>query len=104
MKAHEMYSQIGGKTLQKLLKTPNFVQTLTPVQFEGMKLRVETARWQPEERIVYDAVQDGYASMDSLPVATGLSSTEVGRAVESLTKKGYLTALKDGSFEGKKLI
>jgi len=44
------------------------------------------------EKSVYQAIQEGYTSPDSLGVATGLTNEEIGRAFHWLLSKGYIKA------------
>ena len=84
------YQNVDPRQLQKFMRAPGFVQSLTPEQRSGVSRRIMTARWQPEERIVYDAVTEGYTTLDTLPVATGLTESQVRSALASLTQKGYI--------------
>lgn len=97
------YDKIDPRQLQKFMRTPGFVQSLTSEQHGGITKRLATARWAPEERIVYDAVADGYTSLDSLPVATGLTETQVRGALASLTQKGYIKSFGVDEVESKPL-
>ena len=87
----DAYKNVGSRTLQKLLSTPEVVQNLSPDQYSGMSRRAATARWSKGERIVFAAVQEGYTSLDSLPIATGLTETQVATAVASLVTRGIIT-------------
>ena len=87
------YKNIGAKTLRNLLSTPEVVQELSPDQYSGMKSRARTATWTGNERLVYAAVQEGYTSLDSLPVATGLTSAQISAAVSSLASKGVVSSI-----------
>ncbi len=84
------YSNIDPRQIQKFMRTPGFVETLAPGQYSGLQERVATAKWQPEEKVVYDAVAEGYTSLDSLPIATGLTEGQVKNALASLTRRGYI--------------
>lgn len=86
------YSNIDPRQLKKFMRTRGFAQSVTPDQYSGMKKRIATARWQLEERIVYGAIAEGYTDLDSLPIATGLSLTQVREALASLTKRGNITS------------
>jgi len=87
------HANIDSRLLKKFMGQPGFVQSLTSEQYGGISKRIKTAHWSQNERIVYDAVTDGYTSLDTLPVATGLTTTQVRSAITSLTKKGNLTNL-----------
>jgi len=84
------YRNIDSRQLRQFMKVPGFAQSLTAEQHSGMTRRIMTDRWSSEERIVYDAVEEGYTSLDSLPIATGLTETQVRSALASLTKMGYI--------------
>ena len=84
------YSNVDPRQLQMFMRQPGFVQSLSSTEHSGMTKRVATAKWQPEERLVYDAVAEGYTSLDSLPIATGLTEAQVRAALASLTRRGYI--------------
>ena len=96
------FLRVDPRQLNNFMRVPGFVQSLTPNQYSGMSRRILTAGWDPEERIVYDAVAEGYNSLDSLPVATGLTSEQVSRALDTLTGRGYIINTGVG-LEGKAL-
>ncbi len=87
----QRYSRIDPRQVTKFLKDPEFTQSISPGARVSLDKRVLQAKWQPNERIVYDAVQDGYTSMDSLPVATGLSEADVRAAVAGLIVRGAVS-------------
>ena len=84
------YMSIDPRQLQKFMRTPGFVQSLSPTQLEGMDRRLLTARWAPNERVVYQAVKEGYTDLGSLPMATGLTSVQIQAALDSLTARGVV--------------
>lgn len=84
------YKNIDSRQLKKFMRVPSFSQSLTTSQTEGMNRRVLTASWAPETRIVYDAIQDGYTSMDQLPIATGLTTLQINSALADLSSRGYI--------------
>jgi len=84
------FSRVDPRQLNNFMRVPGFVQSLTPTQYGSMFRRILTAGWTPEERIVYDAVIEGYTSLDSLPVATGLTSEQIRGALDTLTGRGYV--------------
>jgi len=88
--ANPTYSNIDPRQLQMFMKQPGFVQSLSPEEHSSMRKRITTAKWQLEERLVYDAVAEGYTSLDTLPVATGLTEAQVRAALASLTRRGYI--------------
>lgn len=84
------YKNVDSRQLRRFMRIPGFTQSLTSGQAEGMSRRVLTASWAPETRIVYDAILDGYTSMDQLPVATGLTDAQIRGALDDLAGKGYV--------------
>lgn len=84
------YRNIDSRQLRTFMKVPGFAQSLTSGQRAGIDKRIMTDRWTQPERIVYDAVAGGYTSLDSLPVATGLTTAQIRQALAGLTKKGYV--------------
>ena len=86
------YGRIDPRQIEDFMRVPGFVQTVTEDQYGRMSERLATRKWTSAERIVYDAVAEGYTSMDSLPVATGLPETEINTALTSLVNKGFLTS------------
>lgn len=87
----EQSMNLDPRQLAKFMKSPDFVASLSPESYEVAQFRVLTAKWPVNARIVYSAVQDGYTSMDTLPVATGLTASQVEEAVSYLTKKGMVS-------------
>ena len=85
--------KIDPKQLQNLMRNPDFIRTQSPEMIAKYNYRVMTAGWSPDERLVYDAVQDGYTSMDSLPVATGLDSASISAAYNSLVNRGLVAPM-----------
>ena len=79
---------VDPRQLDKFMRDPAFVQQLSPDQLKAASYRLTTAKWTPQERIVYDAVQDGFTDMDSLPIATGLPGSEVRGALDALVIRG----------------
>jgi len=84
------YKRIDSRQLKRFMRVPGFSQSITTSQAEGMNRRILTASWQPETRIVYDAILEGYTSMDQLPVATGLTTQQINSALADLSSKGYI--------------
>lgn len=84
------YSNVDPRQLQMFMRQPGFVQSLSSAEYSGMTKRIATAKWHPAERLVYDAVAEGYTDLDSLPVATGLTEAQVRDALASLTERGYI--------------
>ena len=89
----QRYSRVDPRQITRFMRQPDFASTVTSEQLSGMGKRVMTAKWQPNERLVYDAVQEGYTSMDSLPVATGLSEADVRAAVAGLIVWGAISEI-----------
>ena len=87
------HGRVDPRQITTFLRQPDFAQTVGQERVAGMERRVMTAKWTPNERIVYDAVQDGYTSMDSLPVATGLTETDVRAAVTQLVGRGVISSI-----------
>lgn len=87
------HSKIDSRQLEKFMRSSSFSQTLSAVERGKIEKRIKTAKWSSNERIVYDAVADGYTSMDTLPIATGLTEDQVRSAVAKLTKRGYVSSL-----------
>lgn len=85
------HANIDSRQLRKFMKVQGFSQSLSAVERGEIEKRIKTAKWSSNERIVYDAVQDGYTSLDTLPVATGLTEDQVRAAVSKLTKRGYVS-------------
>ena len=85
------YVNMGARTAKRLLSTPGVIRELSPEQRSGMQFRGKTATWKKTERLVYAAVKEGYTSLDSLPIATGLTSLQVNKAISSLVSKGVIT-------------
>ena len=90
---NQRYGRIDPRQVTKFLRQPGFAQTVGQERVAGMEKRVMQAKWQVNERIVYDAVQDGYTSMDSLPVATGLSEADIRSAVTKLVGRGAISSI-----------
>src|SRR3989304_7442524 len=82
------HENIDSRQLSSFMRLPGFAQSLTPSQLSSVEKRIATSKWSMEERIVYDAVADGYTSLDSLPIATGLTESKVRGALTSLAQKG----------------
>jgi len=91
--ANERYRRVDPRQVTEFLRHPKFAQTVSPEVRAGLEERVMTAKWTPHERIVYSAVAEGYTSLDSLPVATGLTSTEVREAVARLAGRGFISSI-----------
>lgn len=91
---------IDSRQLSKLMRMPEFVASLSPSSYQTAQHRTLTARWPVNARIVYDAVQEGYTSMDQLPIATGLTDKNVKEAVSFLTKKGVVSGISVEPVEG----
>ena len=89
----QRHGRVDPRQVTAFLRSPEVAQTISPERRAGMDKRVMTAKWSPNERIVYDAVAEGYTSMDSLPVATGLTSTEVREAVARLAGRGAISSV-----------
>ena len=89
--SEDRYMNIDPRQLEKFTKAPTFTQALLPQQRTDVAKRIVTAKWSPDEKIVYGAVSEGYTSLDSLPVATGLKEAQVRRAIASLTSRGYVS-------------
>lgn len=87
----EQAQQIDPRQLARFMKSPDFVASLSPESYETAQFRILTARWPVNVRVVYSAVQEGYTSMDTLPVATGLTASQVQEAVSYLTEKGVIS-------------
>ena len=87
------HERADPRQITKFLRQPGYAQTVSQEQHAGMERRVLTAKWQPNERLVYDAVLDGYTSMDSLPVATGLSEADVRKAAAKLVGRGIVNRI-----------
>lgn len=87
------YTNVDPRQLQMFMRQPGFVQSLSSAEYSGMTKRIATAKWQPEERLVYEAVAEGYTDLDSLPVATGLTESQVRSAIASLTRRGYIRSV-----------
>ena len=87
------YERVDPRQVTQFLKQPGFAQTVSSEKRAGLERRVKTARWPRNERIVYGAVLDGYKSMDSLPVATGLSDADIRKAVAGLAGRGAIRAI-----------
>jgi len=81
---------IDPRQLQQFMRSPRFTENLTQEQHQGMQRRVKTAKWTPDMRIVWDAVAEGYTTLDSLPVATGLSDAKIKTALHRLDKERVL--------------
>jgi len=93
------HANIDSRQLRKFMKVPGFSQSLSAVERGKIEKRIRTAKWSTNERIVYDAVQDGYTSLDTLPVATGLTEVQVRAAVSKLTKRGYVSNVEVAAVE-----
>jgi hypothetical protein len=88
------YSAIDPRLLKKFLRISEFRQSLSPEQYSKAQFRIATARWAPEERIVYSAIQEGYSDTSSLPIATGLTTAQIQTALDSLVRRGALRITK----------
>jgi hypothetical protein len=84
---------VGSKQLGQLMRQPDFPRALmqSGQSYQVAADRIATAKWSPESRIVYSAIRDGYTSMDTLPVATGLSNAQIAEAMKFLSKGGYIS-------------
>lgn len=89
----EQHSKMGARTIQRILNNPAAIQEIPYEVRTAMAYRAGTAKWTPDERVVYSAVQDGFTSMDTLPVATGLKEEQVSAALASLTARGYISGV-----------
>lgn len=87
------YKNIDSRQLRRFMRIPNFANSVSSQQLSDMNYRVFTATWQPETRIVYDAVQEGYTEQEALKVATGLTDQQIRDAIDFLTKKGYISTV-----------
>lgn len=81
---------VDPRFLQRASRQLGFTQGLSPDQAQMVRYRITTAKWSPSERIVYDAVSEGYTDLDSLPIVTGLDSKEVTKSLDSLVAKGLI--------------
>jgi len=88
------YENMDPRLLKKFLRMQEFRESLTPEQYSSARFRISTARWQPEERIVWKAVEEGYSDTESLPVATGLTTEQIERALGRLVTRGALRITK----------
>ena len=102
MSENGRYSTIDQRQLQRFMRMPDFVRAQTPSQLAQHEFTLQSARWTPEVRIVYRALQDGYTSMDSLPVATGLSESQIEGALNFLVSEGSIP--RAGYDEGVEII
>jgi len=84
------YKRIDSRQLARFMRIPNFANSLTVQQQSDMNYRILTASWQPETRVVYDAVKDGYTEQESLKVATGLTDQQIRDSLAWLQSKGYI--------------
>lgn len=84
------YKNIDSRQLKRFMRIPDFAQSLTAEQKQGVSRKILTASWQPETRIVYDAILEGYTSMDQLPVVTGLTTQQISDALADLSSRGYI--------------
>lgn len=90
MITRESLQSIDPRQLGRFTRMSEFRASLTPEESEAVQYRMTTAHWTQEERLVYDAVQEGYTDMDSLPIATGLTTAQIRSAIEKLQGKGYV--------------
>ena len=93
----EQSMNIDQRQLQRLMRMPEFVASLSPESYKTAQYRNLTAKWPVNTRIVYDAVQEGITSLDSLPVATGLTDKQVRGAVAFLAEKGVVSGIEVSS-------
>ena len=91
----EQMLNIDPRQLRKFMKDPNFVATASPETLSVADYRMMTRSWPTETRIVYDAVQEGYTSMDQLPVATGLTDKQIQSSINFLVSKNYISPLQE---------
>lgn len=89
----EQSLNIDPRQLQAFMKSPDFVASLSPESHQTAQYRILTAKWSSDARIVYDAVQEGYTSMDQLPLATGLTTSQIRKAVSFLTERGIVKGI-----------
>ena len=97
----DVMQNIDHRQLERFMRIPGFAQSLSPKQYSNVRYRMTTGPWSQNERIVYDAVAEGYTSLDSLPVATGLPSRDIGNALSGLSRRGYVKQTGVGTFASK---
>ena len=89
---------IDPRQLEVLMRVPALASS--PKAQEVAGYRRLTAKWSPEERLVYDAVQEGFTESSALPVATGLTEAQVGRALGTLVGRGVVRRIAESPAGG----
>lgn len=84
---------IDPRLLDKFMRSPDFLAESTSQTRSVANYRLMSRYWTPETRIVYDAIQEGYNSMDQLPVATGLTTKQIRESVDYLVSKDVISPL-----------
>ena len=86
----EQSLNIDPRQLQKFMSSPDFRASLSPRDSEAVQYRLMTSKWPEEAKVVYDAVQEGYTTMDRLPLVTGLTTAQIQKAITFLSEKGAI--------------
>jgi len=87
----EPYMRIGSRQLRRFMRNPKFRQQLSDTQQVAIARRIVMASWSPDMRLVYDAVGEGFDTIDTLPIATGLTSARVRAAYDQLVNLGRVS-------------
>ena len=89
MADRERMLNIDPRQLERVMRVPAMASS--PKAQEMASYRYLTAKWLPEERLIYDAVQEGYTDSGSLLVVTGLTQTQIDSALETLVRRGVIS-------------
>jgi len=90
------YGKLDPTLLSRFTQIPEFLVSLTSEQRVDVSKRLTDSGLSLEEKLVYEAVKDGFSDLDCLPVATGgLTVTSIKTALGSLTSKGYIKEILD---------
>lgn len=84
------FENMDPRLLKRFLRQPSFIQRTSPGTVAKMRKYLVTSRWPRPQREVYDAVLGGCTSEESIATETGLTPTQVRRAVTKLQKMGYV--------------
>jgi len=87
------YHNIDPRQLQQFMRSPTVTDSLSSEGRSRMLRRIKTAEWTPEMILVWDAVAEGYDTVDSLPIATGLSIPKINSALHRLDKSGEVKGI-----------
>ena len=86
----QQMQNIDPRLLIKFQQSPSWAATQSQGTIDTAQYRVQSRKWTPDMRVVYETVQSGYQDMTTPPVTADMTSKQWEKALSSLVKVGAL--------------